>query len=856
MLSGIAPGRDGVDKQQILECLQRVAEVERSLQAVQAAGAALASVKQTLAQICAAPAPAIPEDQSLGCQSFVTSTRSPDSSPKHLARSSPQLPAGPKRHHEDEIIASMRIRHPLGKSASHPGVMKTGRALKEIAHDKRARIFYPSRVSICGLRLKFYTVRPESPVRVVWDLLGLAFVLYETYAIPFYIAFSTTFSGALLALVSVINVYFMLDVLASFFTGFRLDDGFCEMRVGYIMHKYLRTWFLPDLIVSIPWEWVEMLISLDANFAQLTKMLRLFRITRLLRLFRRDYLPEQMKQVIDANPFLVFITRVAVILFVLYSITHWSACIWYLVGSSSRADTTWVDKMNLRSTSTDEQYMYSLYFTLTTMTTVGYGDITPQNYGEVCFVSVLLLMATVVFATLMGSLTDLIGNLNSEKNTLREKVLMLSRYMYWRAVPSDLFQAVRRHLLYLWETNSDYDAYEEEVKDKLPPVLRQELCYHIYGNILQTVPFFAWTRGYDSVLKEIALCVQQKIWSRGDRLFRVGEPSDQIFVLIYGKVRVSMNESLYALDNFEDPSIKPFERESSPHVTGDALPATPASKQVFVKSLLARTDWISSAPLQQAWVKLQTKDLRRRWAARLIQGKWKVTTQAGWSGSSSKSTHFQTTLVVAPAYFGESCLWQPYEDWLTKEPPVHRYSARCESRCELLCISRREIKTIIERFSPWLPERFQFFQEAFVGAAGAGERFGSDCGPLGDTALQGDSPLVQGDFQEPLVGGQAAAIPSVPVQAPVLPNRVAAVSLPRMPWAATTTQTRSHSPPPGVSSSLSPSSRVAPGQPLYRLHPAGLGSSGRSPQARPATYVWATLRDPLLRSAPPSRPPV
>merc|ERR1719421_1144493 len=96
----------------------------------------------------------------------------------------------------------------------------------------------------------------------------------------------------------------------------------------------------------------------------------------------------------------------------------------------------------------------------------------------------------------MGALTDLMCRLMAESNELRKKRVALGHYMHWRSVPRELSTTIRQYLLFLWDTNKDHDQYEDELKKKLTPVLRTELCRHNYGKILANLPFLVWMKDY------------------------------------------------------------------------------------------------------------------------------------------------------------------------------------------------------------------------------------------------------------------------------------------------------------------------------------------------------------------------
>ena len=62
----------------------------------------------------------------------------------------------------------------------------------------------------------------------------------------------------------------------------------------------------------------------------------------------------------------------------------------------------WISKLNIQ----DESYLYiylvSIYFVIVTITTVGYGDITGQNYQEIFFQSLLLIIGIISYSFIIS----------------------------------------------------------------------------------------------------------------------------------------------------------------------------------------------------------------------------------------------------------------------------------------------------------------------------------------------------------------------------------------------------------------------------------------------------------------------
>jgi len=386
--------------------------------------------------------------------------------------------------------------------------------------------------------------QPHSPFKIMWSQIMIVFIVYECFAIPVDVCFDFSPGGLMFIFNSVINVYFIMDIVLNFMTGYSDENGKVVLIPSRVVANYTQGWLALDVIASIPWDW----LTVPDSSVQMTKGLRFARILRMSRAMRlrklatQDFALTRMGALEDSVTFQL-LSGMFRVLFLLFSITHWAACMWYTIGRMGSRGQNWVDKyLPVQADQTRENlYLHSVYFILTTMTTVGYGDMTPQNDIEVLFSLFLLAVASVTFAALMGSLTDLIASVKSSEHERSEKRKELMRYLRWRKVPVTTMVKVEHHMRHKWDANEVFEDYEEEVKQQLSPGLRNELCYHIYGKVLRRLPFLAWMRGFEDCYTRLAASISSMFLSPGDFIFRQGQPGDTVYMLLKGSVRLTLN---------------------------------------------------------------------------------------------------------------------------------------------------------------------------------------------------------------------------------------------------------------------------------------------------------------------------
>ena len=194
---------------------------------------------------------------------------------------------------------------------------------------------------------------------------------------------------------------FLIDIVIIFNAAYEDEDFNMIDDRKVIATTYIKSWFFIDIFAIVPFH----LIFGSADFSDIVritkigKMYKLVKLTRLLRVLKivkeKSKIAKYLQNVFKIG---VGMQRLATFMLITIIIIHIVACLWIMTGAN-------IGDPNMPS---GEKYLTSIYFTVQTITTVGYGDFSIESISDKIFCTLTMLIGVIAFSFASGSLATIL----------------------------------------------------------------------------------------------------------------------------------------------------------------------------------------------------------------------------------------------------------------------------------------------------------------------------------------------------------------------------------------------------------------------------------------------------------------
>ena len=180
------------------------------------------------------------------------------------------------------------------------------------------------------------------------------------------------------------------------------------------------------------------------------------------------------------------------------------------------------------------QYLAAVYWAITTMTTVGYGDVVPITDSERAFTIFAMIVGGGFYGYVVAQATRVVADFDAQRGPYYQKMDTLRSWLTYHQVPLHVRRHVRRYYRTYFSHRTAFD--ERAIIDDLDPVSREKIADHVLPSCIRHNDLFG-------VLPRGALCklidvVRLVHFRAGEPLVAEGDRCGSMFVLYSGKVRV------------------------------------------------------------------------------------------------------------------------------------------------------------------------------------------------------------------------------------------------------------------------------------------------------------------------------
>uniref|UniRef100_A0A4W4EST5 Cyclic nucleotide-binding domain-containing protein n=1 Tax=Electrophorus electricus TaxID=8005 RepID=A0A4W4EST5_ELEEL len=341
------------------------------------------------------------------------------------------------------------------------------------------------------------TIQPDSAFAKIWEVFLFwsvtVSIFIETWVLFFTNNVETTgflnegWGAFYLAISCVVDLVAIADIFVTLRTEVITKDG-CLSDLSELFEHYRASWNLYyDVLAVLPLDW----ISFSEDGTGHWQLLSYVRMNKLIWL-RKVYLYFNKKE--NDMKQNTYEQRAAKCIFLLIFSVHFCAGLLYASACNTfRCDeNSWAWNAGLKTAKSNfYHYMYAAYFSTTTMTTVGYGDIVPITVKERLAAATVAIVGLFVFNYIISQVYATLASKNATRVAFQNLLSAMSLLMEQEDMSISLQNRITEYMSLLW-TKYQGEAHPRGpfIMHDLPVELQQIVLVKERGKLLSKIPYF------------------------------------------------------------------------------------------------------------------------------------------------------------------------------------------------------------------------------------------------------------------------------------------------------------------------------------------------------------------------------
>ncbi|KAM1022720.1 hypothetical protein ACFX2I_043615 [Malus domestica] len=384
-------------------------------------------------------------------------------------------------------------------------------------------------------KFRRFIISPFNYYYKLWQSFLILLVFYTAWVCPFEFGFLDRAKGLIAIADNVVNALFAIDIVLTFFVAYLDKTTYLLIdKHKLIALRYAKTWLAFDIISTIPSELAQRVLPPPLETYGYFNILRLWRLRRVSAMISR------LEK--DRN-YSYFWVRYCKLIFVTLLTVHCAGCFFYFLAAHYRNPRrTWFGLIeeNFQQLPLWDRYVSSMYWSIITLTTTGYGDFHPVNSQEMTFDIFYMLFNLGLQAYLIGNMTNLIVHGTARTRQFRDTIQAATSFARRNQIPDHLHEQMLAHLCLKYRTNSE-GLQQQEALDALPKAIRSSISHYLFYPLLDSVYLFQGVSR--DLLFQLVSEMKAEYFPPKEVVILQNEAPTDMYIVVTGSVELIMHRN-------------------------------------------------------------------------------------------------------------------------------------------------------------------------------------------------------------------------------------------------------------------------------------------------------------------------
>ena len=392
--------------------------------------------------------------------------------------------------------------------------------------------------------MKSFILVPHGSLYMTWSFIIIICLIFLTS----YGIFNSAFIGdmespEIIGVESIIDLIFIFDILISINLAAYDSKNNLIFDRRLIMLNYFKSRLIIDLASGIPSSLI--LIAYPSYEKKTVIVLRHF-----LKMIKWIGQLNRLKNFTLLRKIDIFIishrklSEFVFLLITIATIIHIFTCLFFLIARyEDFSNETWVVRCNVHDLSLSAQYLTTMYFIITTLATIGYGDLRPFTEIEMGVTLLWTFIGLFLVSVSVSQFTILFDKILKGDSMVTQNIILIEDFSLSMHLSQGSIRQIKRFIRDKKIIKHNLSIFK--LLEPLNPELKYEIAVNIYNKAITKITFFQ-NKSYE-FLSEFTFFMEFCQYQENEYIWRKGSFTDGIYFIISGKVKFIHENILFYL---------------------------------------------------------------------------------------------------------------------------------------------------------------------------------------------------------------------------------------------------------------------------------------------------------------------